>query len=191
VAAGWQAHCLYGTTFRSWRVYDGVSEREVRSAEAIAACKVLGASWEFLEYEHEQIDTSVEGRRLIVQIIGGHKPDIVVAHWPVDTHPDHRVVGILALDAYLANKSYAFYFFEVMTGRQSLRFTPTHYVDISSVAETKRTALLCHKSQEPEKVWEDHEVMHRFRGRECGVERAEAYVRVDRGAGKSLPGLAL
>jgi hypothetical protein len=40
-------------------------------------------------------------------------------------------------------------------------------------------------------LWRDHELMHRFRGRECGVERAEAYVRVNRKgtAQPNLPGL--
>ena len=52
--------------------------------------------------------------------------------------------------------------------------------DISDVAEIKHQALLCHKSQDGEAVWQDHEIMHSFRGRECGVERAEAYIRIDR-----------
>jgi len=189
VAAGHAVHCLYGTTFRAWREYDGRPEREVRSNEAIAACRVLGATWEFFEYEHEHIDVSIANRQHVAEVIAAQAPDIVVAHWPIDTHPDHRAVGVLALDAYLAHQSYAFYFLEVMTGRQSLRFSPTHYVDISAVAEKKRAAIMCHVSQEPEAIWADHEIMHRFRGRECAVERAEAYVRVDRGAGGFLPGV--
>ena len=73
---------------------------------------------------------------------------------------------------------------------QSLRFIPTHYVDISAVAETKRQAIMCHKSQHPDEMWAEHEVMHRFRGVEAAVERAEAYIRVDHGDDGDLPGLA-
>ncbi len=62
---------------------------------------------------------------------------------------------------------------------------------LEACAELKHQALLCHHSQDGEVVWQDHEVMHRFRGRECGVERAEAYIRIDRRgtAPIDLPGL--
>ena len=39
-----------------------------------------------------------------------------------------------------------------------------------------------------DQLWEIHDKMHRFRGHECGVERAEAYIRIDR-AGTAQPGL--
>ena len=188
VAAGHTAHCLYGTNHRVGYTYFGRPEKEVRSAEAVAACKILGATWEFLDYP-EHLEVNPETRRRVADVIAAYAPDIVVAHWPVDTHPDHRSVGILAFEAYLLHRSYAFYFFEVMTGRQSIRFTPSHYVDISAVAETKRAAVMCHLSQTPDEIWADHEIMHRFRGRECDVERAEAYLRVDREPGGLLPGM--
>lgn len=192
VQAGHEVHCLYATAFREGREFFGRPEKEVRTAEARAACEILGATPEFLDYPHEHIDVNLENRQRIAQWLQNRKPDLVLAHWPVDTHPDHRAVGTLALDAFLHSEVCSqFYFFEVMTGHQSLRFMPTHYVDITASADRKRQALLCHQSQQPEVIWENHELMHLLRGRECGTERAEAYVKIERGGSQLglLPGL--
>src|SRR5262249_22607911 len=67
------------------------------------------------------------------------------------------------------------YFFEVMTDQQTIAFRPELYLDIGPVREVKRRALMEHKSQGPEEIWEAHEQMHRRRGAECGAAFAEAY----------------
>lgn len=193
VKAGHEVTFLYGTVFRQGKEYWGRPEKEVRTEEALNACKILGVRAVFLDYPHEHMDVNIENITKITDILISENPDIVIAHWAIDTHPDHRSVGTLALSAFLKpGTKFEFYYFEVMTGRQSIHFHPTHYVDISDVAEIKHQSLLCHKSQDGEAVWQDHELMHRFRGRECGVEKAEAYIRVDRGktAKNNLPSLA-
>ncbi|MBN1671488.1 MAG: PIG-L family deacetylase [Kiritimatiellae bacterium] len=192
VQAGHEVHCLYATAFREGRLCFGRPEKEVRTEEATAACRVMGATAEFLEYAHEHIDVNLEDRRRLASLLVGRQPDVLLAHWPVDTHPDHRAVGVLALEAFLSPEArFDFYYFEVMTGRQSLRFMPTHYVDITDSAARKRQACFCHRSQNPEAFWAVHDAMHRFRGWECGVEKAEAYVKLDRGGAKArlLPGM--
>ncbi len=183
---------MYATVFRPEREYFGRPEREVRIEEAVEACKIIGVRAIILDYPITKFDVNNQNIERITKIMIEEKPDILIAHWPVDTHPDHRCVGTVALSAYLDPETdFEFYYFEVMTGLQSIHFHPTHYVDISDVAEIKHQSLLCHKSQDGEYVWQDHELMHRFRGRECGVERAEAYIRVDRKktANRNLPGL--
>jgi N-acetylglucosamine malate deacetylase 1 len=189
VDAGWTVLCLYATAYREDRTYFGLTEREVRSTEARAACVFLGAECRILNYEHEHIGTTHADRKAVGEIVTEWKPDIMTAHWPVDTHPDHRAAGTLGLDAFLAYENCAFYYFEVYSGEQSMRFHPTHYVDISGVLERKRNAVFCHESQYPPEIWKRHEVMHHFRGLEAGCESAEAYVRVDRGNSVSLPGI--
>ena len=51
-----------------------------------------------------------------------------------------------------------------------------------------RTSL---HTKSPTPIWQDHELMHRFRGRECDAEPAEAHIRLDRrgSALTMLPGL--
>jgi LmbE family N-acetylglucosaminyl deacetylase len=192
VKAGHEVVFMYGTAFRQGRQFFGRPEKEVRTEEALAACEVLGVKGIMLDYPHGGIDVNAENTARITAYLMAEHPDVLIAHWPVDTHYDHCCIGAHALSAYLSPEtSFEFYYFEVMTGHQSMLFHPTHYVDISDVAEIKHQSLLCHKSQNGEAVWQDHEIMHRFRGRECGVKRAEAYIRLDRKgtAQTNLPGL--
>ncbi len=192
VEAGHELVFTYGTAFRPGREFFGRPEKEVRTEEALAACQVFGVRGVVWDYPHGEIHVNPGNTNRVTAYLVEEHPDVVIAHWPVDTHYDHRCIGTLALSAYMSPETdFEFYYFEVMTGRQSMHFHPTHYVDISDVAEIKHQALLCHKSQDGEAVWQDHEIMHSFRGRECGVERAEAYIRIDRRdtAQRSLPGL--
>ena len=70
---------------------------------------------------------------------------------------------------------------EVNTGSQSQGFTPNTYVDVSAVVEKKKAALFAHTSQDGERIWrEHHEPVAKFRGREAGVEWAEAFVHLNR-----------
>lgn len=70
-------------------------------------------------------------------------------------------------------------------------FVPNTYVDVTTVLEKKKTALLAHRSQNGEEIWRrHHETIAEFRGREAGVKAAEAFFHLDRPTptGK-LPGL--
>ena len=118
------------------------------------------------------------------------KPDAVLAHWPIDTHPDHQACGIVALRSLVGRAHFELYFFEVLTGYQSMNFAPTHFVEIGHNREIKHEACMAHESQNPGKWMVHHELMERMRGREIGVEYAEAYIRASRsGAATILPGL--
>jgi len=90
----------------------------VRTAEALEACGRLGVRGDVWDFPHEGIDVTAANIARVVDYFTAENPDVVIAHWPVDTHPDHRSVGILALpkvDAFHLGE--VFYFFEVMTGR--------------------------------------------------------------------------
>lgn len=165
----------------------------IRTAEAEAACKVIGAKPVFAG----QIDgdTEVNGKRIAAfsRLLAAQNPDIVFTHWPIDTHRDHQAASILTQRAWLEAKESRFrlYFFEVESGYQSLGFTPQIYVDISATRAKKQAAFFCHVSQHGEETYRAHsEIIERFRGREIGVAAAETFVpmaRDDRGA--RLPGL--
>ena len=164
----------------------------IRTAEAEAACKILGAKAVFAG----QIDGATEANparaQSLLTLLAAEKPDVLLAHWPIDTHPDHQLAGILALRAYLRlGRGAALYFFEVNSGSQTLGFQPTAYVDITAVREKKKAALFAHKSQDGEEIYRvHHEVMENFRGRELGVAAAEAFVALARDhRGGTLPGL--
>ena len=190
--SGGETVFAYATIFREDKTFFDRPARDVRTEESLAACAVLGVRPVIWEYPHEKIDLTAKGIARATDFFLDERPDVVVTHWPVDTHPDHRAVASLGLSAFLdARSEFQLYYFEVMTGRQTMHFHPTNYVDISDsgILELKRRSVYCHRSQEPDALWKDHELMHSFRGRECGVERAEAYVRIDRArtAPKQLP----
>jgi LmbE family N-acetylglucosaminyl deacetylase len=138
----------------------------IRTAEAEAASKILGAKPAFAG----QIDGATEINRqraeLLHQRLTAEQPDVVFTHWPIDTHPDHQAASLLTLRAYLAfRKRFPLYFFEVNSGSQTLGFVPSAYVDITATRDKKLAALLAHKSQNGEQIWkEHHEIMATFRG---------------------------
>jgi LmbE family N-acetylglucosaminyl deacetylase len=100
----------------------------------------------------------------------------------MDSHADHRVCYTLVFDAWRRlGYNFELYFFEAMNGIQSQLFYPTDWVDITPAAETKRKAMFCHTSQEPESWYdESHGQMELFRGLEYRCKRAEAFVYMNR-----------
>jgi len=176
---GHEVILAYGTTFRGDRRFFGRPEGEVRREEATAACQVLRASPKFFPYAHEKLVSDQETLRAVSDWLDEVKPDIVVTHWPLDTHPNHHVVSSLVWQCYQRKGGWNLYFFEVMTDQRTVAFQPELYLDIEPVRDLKRRSLEQHKSQKPAEIWVAHERMHRRRGAECGVEFAEAYSLVE------------
>jgi LmbE family N-acetylglucosaminyl deacetylase len=150
----------------------------IRTAESLEACRILKARPAFAG----QIDgeTEINWSRYddMHKLLQKERPDIVLAHWPIDTHRDHRAASFLVYDAWLRlSRTFALYYFEVMSGSQTQNFAPTDYVDITTTEDRKRAACLAHKSQKPDEWYAHHDLMTRFRGKESGHKYAEAFVR--------------
>lgn len=177
--AGHEVILAYGTTYRGDRHFFNRPEAEVRQGESAAACKILGATPKFFPYAHEKLVADAATLHDVSTWLEEIKPDIVVAHWPLDTHENHHAVSSLVWQCYKRKGGWNLYFFEVETDLQSIAFKPELYLDIEPVREIKRQALFEHKSQAPEKIWVIHEQMHVRRGAECGVAFAEGYLLVE------------
>lgn len=183
-AGGHRVTALYLT--RGERGIRGKSLEEaarIRTAEAEAACRILGAKSLFAG----QIDgDTATGNRLyekFVKIVQGEDPDLLFTHWPIDRHRDHRAASMLAFDAWLRlDRKFDLYFYEVVSGSQSQTFSPTHYIDITATESLKKKAIFAHASQNPEGLYRRHDLMNRFRGAEYRSEYAEAFVRHVQGA---------
>jgi LmbE family N-acetylglucosaminyl deacetylase len=191
--AGHQVTAIYLT--RGEAGIPGKSHDEaatIRTAEAEAACKILGARAVFAGQVDGATEVNRERAKALLDLLAAEEPDVVFTHWPIDTHPDHQAASLLTLRAYLgAGKRFALYFFEVNSGSQTLGFVPTAYVDITATRERKKQALFAHRSQDGERIYsKHHEVMENFRGRELGVAAAEAFAQLARDSrGGRLPGL--
>ena len=150
----------------------------IRTAEAGKACAILNARPVFAA----QIDGNTELSRSryedFAKILNAEAPAIVFTHWPIDSHRDHRAASLLTYDAWLhGGRRFDLYYYEVDQGEQTQMFHPTDYVDISDTEARKRAACFVHASQKPEtSFWPLHDMMNRFRGMECGVKLAEAFV---------------
>jgi len=163
----------------------------IRSAEGEAACKILGAQPVFAGQVDGATVLDAKAAQALGRMIGGIAPDVLLTHWPIDSHFDHQVASILAYRAWLAGGQRAeLFYFEVNQGEQTMGFRPTDYVDITSVREKKKAALFAHKSQDGESIYSrHHRPMEEFRGREAGCPAAEAFVRLGRSRAAGLPGL--
>ena len=152
--------------------------RTIRQAEARKACEVLGVRAVFLTQTDGNAEVNKERYAEMKALIEAEQPDMVITHWPIDSHRDHRVCSILVYDAWrMTGRGFDLYYSEVMTGMQTQNFTPTLWVDITDYRDKKIEAYLCHESQELEgAVKEYHDTMERMRGMECQTKYAEAFV---------------
>ena len=152
--------------------------RTIRQAEARKACEVLGVRAVFLTQIDGNAEVNKERYAEMKALIEAEQPDMVITHWPIDSHRDHRVCSILVYDAWrMTGRNFDLYYSEVMTGMQTQNFTPTLWVDITDYRDKKIQAYLCHESQELEgAVKEYHDTMERMRGMECQAKYAEAFV---------------
>ena len=152
---------------------------QIRTAEALKACSILKVRPVFIGQIDGNCEITREKYTSIFNLIKKEEPDIIITHWPIDTHRDHRICSILVYDAWLnMGRKSALYYFEVMSGHQSQNFAPTDYIDITSVMKQKHEACFVHASQKPEEWYNlSHGRMEEFRGMEYGCKYAEAFVR--------------
>jgi LmbE family N-acetylglucosaminyl deacetylase len=197
---GHEVISAYATTFRRGRLLGGQPEDTVRRGESTAACQILGATPHFFPFAHEELEKPFAEKTTLEAIVAWFdevQPDIVVAHWPLDTHPNHQVVGASTWMAYQhvagskETKSWNLYYYEVNTFTdfeqlQTLGFQPNGYLDVGPVRDRKHQAIECLKSQDPKALWDVHDNMHQKRGAECGVAYAEAFFLVEAKPGCQL-----
>lgn len=181
--AGWEVVSVYMTKGQAG--IKGTSHDEaasIRTQEAINACKILEARPIFMTQIDGNSEVNKERYAEMQELIAKENPDIVFTHWPIDSHPDHRVCSILVYNAWRRlYYNFELFYFETMNGNQTQYFQPTDYVDISSVADQKHEAYFCHISQNTRKSyngWHDH--VERFRGLEYRCARAEAFIHLRR-----------
>jgi LmbE family N-acetylglucosaminyl deacetylase len=167
-----------GEAYDSNISYD--SAAAIRTKEAEAACRILDAKPVFAGQVDGNTTLDKAAGEKITHLITSEEPDLLFTQWPLDSHPDHQVTGMLALRAWTASaKKFPLYFYEVNTGSETMVFTPTDYVDITAVRDRKMAAMYAHKSQSPKETYEGwFRTMEEFRGLEAGVKAAEGFIRV-------------
>lgn len=153
--------------------------REIRHAEALKSCEFMGIRPIFMTQIDGRSELNADRYDEMKAVIDSEKPDLVITHWPIDQHRDHRHCALAVFDAWRrSGHSFDLYYAEVMTGSQTLTFSPDTYVDITSTRERKLKAYLCHESQILEKnIQIYHDPMEEMRGLEYQCKYAEAFVK--------------
>lgn len=149
----------------------------VRVAESENACRVMGIRHIFMNQVDGNTEVNVARYKEMRELLERERPDVVITHWPIDSHRDHAACGLLVLDAWRrVGRTFRLYYMEAMSGTQSQMFTPTHWVNIDPVVDLKHEACLCHVSQGMQPLLDDwHIPMEKFRGLECRCGAAEAF----------------
>jgi LmbE family N-acetylglucosaminyl deacetylase len=184
--SGHEVISAYGTCFRGDRRIGGEPEADVRRREASASCAVVGAMPKFFDYSHEKFVADAEVVKAVSAWLNEVKPDIIVAQWPLDTHPNHHAAGSAVWQCYQPRGGWNLYWYELLGSRQSVGFPAELYLDVASVRDLIRQALDRHEGSlraisspiagEP---WRKTDEAHRVRGAECGVAHAEAFALVE------------
>lgn len=150
----------------------------VRIAEAKKSCEILKARPVYANQINGHAIVDNAHYLAFQNILEGENPDAVFTHWPIDNHPDHRGIANLTYEAWKQLKRrFALYYYEVSDGEDTTQFpAPTHYVDITDVADTKKAACYAHASQSPDFYYGLQDTVAAFRGLQSGTKRAEAYI---------------
>ena len=152
--------------------------RKIREQECLDACRIMGVRPVFMTQVDGSSEVNVERYDEMWELIEREKPDMVITHWPLDRHRDHRTCAILVYDAWRrAGRSFDLYYTEVTTGYNTSNFNPTTYVDITGYHDRKCAAIQAHTSQRSEKYETAEILMEEFRGLEYHCGYAEAFVK--------------
>lgn len=163
----------------------------MRESEQLEASKRLGvAETVFLRQGDGELIPDLNFREKIVREIRRHRPDILITHdpfRPYALHPDHRAVGITAVDSVYPTARDPLYFPQHLAeGLEPHKVaelwmygseTPDTFIDISETLGKKVHALKAHASQ----VGTGETLEKRMReraaevGREQGFPMAEAF----------------
>lgn len=168
-----------------------------RAEEARAASAVLGLSArENLGLPDGAVAVDDASVRAVVEPIRRLRPRVLLAHLPVDVHPDHVAVAELARRAYFHSglRNFAPDAGPPHRPRLLVRYfgndaqPPSFCVDVSSVFDRKRDAVACYRSQIPDDEEgrahfvrrldpvERFEARDRWFGAQCGCVAAEPFV---------------
>jgi N-acetylglucosamine malate deacetylase 1 len=180
-------------------VHDPDETGRIRRAEAAAAAALIQADYRCLGFADLGVFNDDPSRRAVTELIRSVRPDLVITASPIDYHPDHEAISLLARDACFAapianyrtgpsrplGRIPAVYFMDSIGGRDrdGVRI-PRHFaVDVGATFSVKQAMLAQHQSQ-AEWVAKQHGIPDHLAdmvawtrrvGRDVAVEFAEGF----------------
>ena len=143
-----------------------------RANEAISGLEKLSLPI-FLNLPDGELGEESEHRKIIKENILKIMPDLIVTHSENDYHADHKSLSLIT------NRAVSHYipilYCDTLMG---INFSPNYYVDITKYHESKKEAVLKHKTQKPQRFVDLFELMNSYRAAQCNAPKgiyAEAY----------------
>ena len=157
----------------------------IREEEQRNAARMLGVrEVTFLRHHDGEVEVNLALRRELAQVVRNWQPDVVFTFDPwrrYEIHPDHRAVGLCALDALAATRGPMYFPEQLSDTVGAHRVTqvyffstdqPNHWVDISDYMDKKIEVLRCHASQVGDR---DMGEFMRQRARPVGLEHGYTF----------------
>lgn len=171
--------------------------KQIKAVEAKNAAKALGVDIRLLDYDDNPIIMDRERLYTLIDIIREVKPQIVLTHWIDDwVNWDHATTSEWAVKAawsasrlgvqtiHPAHKVKEIYMFMPSgVSDDIVKFRPDILIDITDTIEKKKEVINCFPSQVKEVLDYYTGYSPLYRGRQAGVQYAEAFVRFTRGYG--------
>ncbi len=151
---------------------EGVSLARVRAKEAISGLKNLSTPV-FLNIPDSELGERFEHIRMIKENILKIMPDLIITHSQYDYHADHRSLSLLTIKA-------VSHYIPILNcdTLMGVNFNPDYYIDITDHFDSKKEAILKHKSQNPKRFVNLSKLMNSYRAAQCNAPKgkyAEAY----------------
>lgn len=169
---------------------------EERARETEAASAELGlASRDNLELPDTELAATTSQITAVVALLRRRRPELVLAPWREDRHPDHAAASELVTRAvfFAGVQRFAPETGERFVPRQLLyyamrhRMTPSFIVDTSSVAARKARAIACYRSQITRRTGDDAPTLISAPGATAAIDARDRYYGSMIGVGHGEP----
>ncbi len=143
-----------------------------RANEAINGLEKLSPPI-FLNLPDGELGGELGHRKIIKENILKIMPDLIITHSENDYHSDHKSLSLMAKGA--VSHYIPILYCDTLMG---INFNPNYYVDITNYHESKKEAVLKHKTQKPHRFVDLFELMNSYRAAQCNAPKgnyAEAY----------------
>jgi LmbE family N-acetylglucosaminyl deacetylase len=170
---GHQVYTMIATDGAKGGAYTGNELAKERVSEAISGLEKLSLPI-FLNLPDGELGDDLEHKKIIKENILKIMPDLIVTHSESDYHADHKSLSLITKAA--VSHYIPILYCDTLMG---INFHPNYYVDITNYKESKKEAVLKHKTQKPDRFVDLFELMNSYRAAQCNAPKgnyAEAYI---------------
>lgn len=121
--------------------------QEEAEREGKKAAEILGAKLKTLTFPTKDVPYNSKSVEILDEIFNEYQPDIILTHWPHDTHQAHRTTALASISAARYFNTILMYEPMMPSGRSYHGFRAQVYVDITEFHQIKMDVLKVHESQ--------------------------------------------